>query len=749
MAKVPFSQYEAVVLLDGYINSITLCQSRLDAVKKVSDDLRKMAINNGVEVDDIYRNVNGIYFQMSSMESAYAGRTIKKPATKLFTKIVEMYRENRTEYDKILEEAKLMIDNENIAQMFMKWFLKNAPQEHMVTLYSCYSEIDLFCKKNNILQKSIFQTTDLHKLIKVYRCLSNISKKKNIDKYVIAIQYYIKFIKINNLKKSEISSCDSSNLNDCNNTCNNHIISPETPSVNNSNTINYYSHHTDTVDAVKSCVVVNYEDDLSTKQYSGSIHVKDCSPRETDYFQRVLEKYFVKGFRLGSSIDMKKFKRYYEELNGISISKDKSFIEQNIKRCGIIHENKVFLPKTMLSDDVKAKLFTYIENTFNSGKNSIYFEALFKRFSDEFLDCYMYNSDMLRSYLTFEYDDKYNISKNQISKDGCIATNPIDEVRACLKEHGSPMENSELYAILSHLPQQTIEVLLGANLEFVRNSKGEYFHADMLSLTNEELENIAMLINASIRSHRYISGTELMNAIRAKYPYTYEIYSCYSDIGWRDALKYKFGDRFSFRGNIISSPGSTLSMNDVFAQIASEADKITIDELLAFAEDMGSSIIYFDAVYQNALRINEDTFVSRKRAAFQVKETDKILDRFCVGNYIPLSFVNEFGIFPDAGFPWNVYLLECYVAFYSERYSLVHGMYNRNCAVGAIVKKNAGYTNFDDLIVDVIADSDILLRKKEVLDFLVRSGYIARRSYANINELIIRANAQRNSKGRK
>lgn len=468
---------------------------------------------------------------------------------------------------------------------------------------------------------------------------------------------------------------------------------------------------------------------------------------DTKLFKTVLEQRFVKGFRLGSTLDMKKFKRYYEELNGTPANIKDGAIEKGIRSCGIVHEDKVFLPKTMLSDDVKARLLTYIEDSFNSGKNSIYFEALFREFSEDFLDHYIYNVDMLRAYLVFWCSDKYVIDRNQIFKEAGANTAPIEEVRSCLKVHGTPMEKDDLYAVLVHLPQKTVDAILGSNGEFVRDRKGVYFHADMLALSEEELAHIAALIEDAVCSYGYISGTELMKAIRAKYPRMYESYVGYSDLGWRGALKYKFGTRFLFRGNIISNGETPLSRSEVFAQIARESDTLTMDALRALADGMGIQID-FDAVYQNAVRMDEDTFVNNKRAAFRVAETDNILDRFCTGKYVPLAAVRDFGIFPDAGFPWTVYLLESYAAFYSERYALLHGGYNRTCAVGAIVKKTAGYEDFDDLLVDVMADSRIALHQEEALTFLRKRGYIARRHHTNIEALMIRARAKRNNKGR-
>lgn len=68
MKKVPFSRHEAVLLLDAYL---TTGQPRARAAKNVSEDLRKMAINNGIEFDNSYRSESGILVQMASMGSAY------------------------------------------------------------------------------------------------------------------------------------------------------------------------------------------------------------------------------------------------------------------------------------------------------------------------------------------------------------------------------------------------------------------------------------------------------------------------------------------------------------------------------------------------------------------------------------------------------------------------------------------------------------------------------------------------------
>ena len=81
-----------------------------------------------------------------------------------------------------------------------------------------------------------------------------------------------------------------------------------------------------------------------------------------------------------------------------------------------------------------------------------------------------------------------------------------------------------------------------------------------------------------------------MEAIRTKYTDMYEEYAVFSDIGWRDALKYKLGHRYYFKGNIISSLNDTLSMSDVFADFAQRREHFTLDEVLTFAEEMGTIV---------------------------------------------------------------------------------------------------------------------------------------------------------------
>ena len=167
-----WDKYEAAILLEGILASMKGELTRSDAVKAVSHDLRAMAVHRGIEIDAVYRNTNGISFQMKSMESAYLGRTVFKPATRLFTGVASLYHDSHDEYQKLLKEARAMISNrKTVEDDFMRYLAERVSPTQLSDFYICYSEIETFCLKIKVLQKPLFQTTDIETIKKVQRTI--------------------------------------------------------------------------------------------------------------------------------------------------------------------------------------------------------------------------------------------------------------------------------------------------------------------------------------------------------------------------------------------------------------------------------------------------------------------------------------------------------------------------------------------------------------------------------------------------
>lgn len=948
-----WDKYEAAILLDYYLNYLDERLSRKEAIQIVSTKLRELAKKQNVFIDDVYRNVNGITFQMHSMESAYKGYTLVKPASKLFIETVKLLREDKRQFDKLLEEAKKMIEatEKDNRECYVNWLSQKVSPAQLSELYMSYEIIDEFCIKTKVLNQSLLQTTDID-IVKIAQKTVEQNKlfryqyKREISKISSAMRYYITYIKQNISVKNENKSAMETGLET--------ISKIELPMIQNEqdksyndepqaikelsfseisdlsytrpiyasyfgdeiqgvsswkqlyinifkklyddyadviplnksfNTVNgrmdfctsehyslmiapkeilngkYLETNLSAIDLVRKikslldiCLVdeknliIKYEKKADThpfeemkslrrirntangeaffnwlnneqgmaiptcRSYVSAVNTAEryaidnefvnCRLYSDNYqeakatadelfsnksfieyndkqhnrfraginklllyissggntiatptisiniepFTEILTEKFSKGYRINSPLELRKFKKYWEEYHDSMIDMDDDNITKCIQQCGITYEEKVYIPEKMLDEDTRMKLFSFISDNFQSGKTAIYYEALFKEFSDDFLDHCMYNASMLKAYLTYMNDGNYYIGKNFISKDVNVSATLYDEIKNCLVQQTSPMEDSEMFSILSHIPEQKIKTVLNQYGEFISNGRGEHFHISAVTLSYDELEDIATIIQHSIDEKRFISGNELIDIIKKKYPYIIEQNTLISDKGLRDAIGFKLRSRFSFKGNIISSKGQALSMMEVFADFCKHKDSFTLDELKILKQEL-DTVIYFEAVYDNSLRINKNEFVAKSHASFNLAKTDEAIDRFCIGDYIAIGKIKQFGLFPDAGFNWNSFLLEHYVAKYSPNYKLVHSSYNEGVCVGAIVKKISDIDTLDELVIDVLAKNGLPLQKETALQYLCDKGYLARRSYSGIEQLLIKAKELRNQKG--
>lgn len=844
-----WDKYEAVILLEGLLASIKGELTRSDAIKAVSRDLRAMALHRGMEVDEVYRNTNGISLQMKSMESAYLGHTVFKPATKLFADVAGLYHESYDKYQKLLNEARAMIGNrKTVEDDFMRYLAERMSPAQLSDLYRCYSEIETFCLKIKVLKNPLFETTDFETIKKVQRTIEQnkifrITRRRQINKIVDAGRHYYNYIKeglyahLTDEKTIEGSSTTAHEIPNQSapdigtakaaapipayiKTEQGERLLQKSPSeqvhqrkslgndatceINSRSFSLYLSETLKMADAtcrsyssaINNCEAFAREHHLTSWQlyatdkqtaqetirlllsnadflvYNARQHNRfraalqkflgfigsdltwtapakdDSEPAETyrdEGYDEVLRQYFKKGFRMDSPLEIRKFKRYYMATYDRELTDLDDDISKKIKRLCIIYEGKAFLPDVMLSEELTVELLNYIETTFANGKAAIYYQAIFAKFSDAFLDYHIHDADMLKSYLAFIGNGRFFINRSFISKMPDVSMDLLAEVRSCLQDYGRPVTYDELFTALPHLPQSKIKFILASNVEFVNNGCSEYFHESIVHLSDEELDGIAEIIQTTIDEKDFIGGNELYDAIRVKYPYIIDENHTLSMYGFRDALKAKLGDKFSFKGNIISSSGQELSMADVFAKYARSHDAFTLSELQSLANNLATPI-YFEAIYENSLRISRDQFVAKTAAQFPVEAMDEALDRICTGKYIPLPEATNFGAFPYVGFPWNSFLLEHYVASYSQKYMLLHSSFNGTECAGAIVKRSAGIDSFDDLIVDLLANNQMEMEKAPVLQFLSDKGYLARRRYSEIESLIIKANAQRQRK---
>lgn len=174
--------YEAAILLDGYLEAQQKSQPRIRIIKRVSEQLRNMAINRGKVIDEVYRNENGISYQIQSIDSAYKGEKVYVPATRLFEEVVELYRTDTERYFEILEEAKNMIAaKQNNKDAFLVWAASVLPAQRCKWIEKNILKMEQLAVSSKLISGSIFNFTDIVTLDTIYKAAekNKIFKIKN------------------------------------------------------------------------------------------------------------------------------------------------------------------------------------------------------------------------------------------------------------------------------------------------------------------------------------------------------------------------------------------------------------------------------------------------------------------------------------------------------------------------------------------------------------------------------------------
>lgn len=104
--RVDWDIYETAILLDACIQIEQGKCDRKEIIKKVSVALRNRAASNGVPIDELFRNENGITLQMSKMLFLVSsGKKGLPGAGKNFVRVSEIYKTDLLQFNEIFKTA--------------------------------------------------------------------------------------------------------------------------------------------------------------------------------------------------------------------------------------------------------------------------------------------------------------------------------------------------------------------------------------------------------------------------------------------------------------------------------------------------------------------------------------------------------------------------------------------------------------------------------------------------------------------
>ena len=470
----------------------------------------------------------------------------------------------------------------------------------------------------------------------------------------------------------------------------------------------------------------------------------DESPEpESPRWAELIAKRFPRGWK-PSYLTLQKIRMYWQADFDEEMSEDDEAITRHVMNSCVVYEGTAYAPESVLTEEAREELFTYVDRAFEEGAVKISLSALYNAHTELFSDQCMYDSEMLKAYLLFAGQEHCIVEGDHIVRERGAQFDISQALYDLYMEAGMPISFAEVYKRFPHEDHRSLIDRVKADRRFVYDHMEDgwafWFAMDLLDLSNSELEAIVQIIEAEIAEKQFMTSSELRSAIEAQMPDLYERFGGFSWIGCRDSIARKLGHRFYFHGAIISRPGREMLAGDVFREYARRHAPLKVDQLWQLCGDMSSTMtIRWESVFEVASRISATDIVPNAWLHFDVEAIDRVLGTFMDEDYLPLSGVTSFTMFPDCGVPWNAYVLEMYVYQFSRRYRLEHTGFAATGLAGVIVRKDSRFQSMDDMVVDLLRRKPELQTKSAALNYLVDHGWQVRKRYDNLDELLARA----------
>lgn len=704
--RIGWDKFETALLIEAFWKIEEKKGSRIEILTKLSNDLRKRAVNNGMKIYDTFRNFNGMSIQLSNIALSFYPERSAMHRTALFDEVARIYINNRDDFEMILREAHRQVDGCEMAQTTEEQNVKK-PFAMMISEVDFYSYIkEEYAEKHKNDGKAYRASQHAQRCIDIVRNINDkLDETSTIKNLYLAttlndVNSLMPFLKtkLTNTPKEETKWFW-------------YVISRyKTFIVSNNSKVNNYK--------VK---------DVTNKLKSTILTAKERIDKYPDYVQ-VLKEYFPDGFAYKNAIRKKKFVRAYEELNGKEFQDSEVQYKEKLMTVGFTSEEKVYLP-SIVSDETCDELRKYIEK--NLGTSIIYYSVIYEAFKN-MLNA-DFSEDMLKQYLNYEFAEKYSFENEYILNKGST----IDfkqELINVFADTGRPMDLDEIYTKLPNVTQNVIDEYL-RDRDFVVNFRGKsYFHRDIFEIDDDQLEKIRNYLKVTIQEKDQVTGSELYSFITENIPDLLELNPYVLELGFKNVIKLLLNEEFNFKGDIISSHGRQIDVRALYQDFCRNREKFSFVELEAFRDSINQTYIDYYGVFEISIRVNEDTFVRRDCLDFDVQKIDEAILGFCPGKYVSYLDIINFHDFPNTRFPWNKYLLEGYLFLNSKKFEILNAAYNKKKPVGAIVKKHA-FESFDELLIEVIKDNK-LFTKEKAFEYLQENDFILTKKVKNIDLLI-------------
>ena len=843
--RISWSINEAVVLLDALLSILNGEKTRKETIVQVSKMLRDYAVKNGVQIDDKFRNENGISLQLSLMEYYFTGGKSGlgqgRKCSKSFSEAIALYRSDKDKFNAILKEVSNINNSvqkdetnkivdftvsqtysftvpikfdyfgdvhtvkswkelyigvlkclfEDYPDIFRK--LKNKPigDNRVPIIYGKLDSSCLYIPKmigENLYVETNRKTDHFIRCIRILLDLCKVDYENLVIEYnnesdsmedeILELKYdndkielsstptsavyynrnipdikswiglYVKFMQIIWLEKSvtlksyfgksfwlngRIDICDAPYkflLQKPMRISKDVFIETE---LSNQEVVDRLKKVLDILNIPTKRLKITYKqpktknidpnpenppsaaEDVSVKQE------KKVNSELIKKSRAVILEYFVNGIKkelqneIGRpTIAGRQFIRFYSEKYNEDFPEDVN-MEEVISSFALLYEGKYYA----FSDETVSFVENYIKQLMNS-HHVFFYSVLYQNLSLELTEHKIYSDNMLCMLIKSIFPDcKYK--KNYFTDKNIGLEEMILEL---FSQHGA-LDFEQISELLPYVDMSVVRQICSRRTELIRIGEGKYTLTESIEFDGNDVVNSGMTIQKSIKEKKYCLTKAL--AVEKSTRLNENISPCTLQTVLFD--KY-FSHQYTRAGRLISAKNELISIDILLKDYCLSHKHITLEELENYELDITESDKRYSLKTANKymIRTDAENFVSKGEIEFDVAAVDEKIALFCNFPVISLSDINSFNLFPYVeGFAWNSFLLASYLRHYSKKWKF-EGIDGRNDVVGAIVKADMQYKDYDELLMIAVAVSDIELDENEVDKFLVRRGFRMRKT---------------------
>ena len=696
--NILFSLAEAVVLLDGLLCVLDGSKTRKETVIEVSKILRDYAVKNGVKIDDKFRNENGIASQLRFMEYWFTdGRNEifqGKRCPKTFNEAIRLYRSDKSEFDRILNEVRSMGNEED-----------DKDEEILELKYS-----------NDVINHSSVP-------------ISAVYYDRNITDIKSWIDLYIKFMKIIWIEKSAKlkkyfgkSFWSNGRIDICDDKCRFLLTNPVR--ISQDIFIETYWSNQEVADRLKQVLDISGVPTKRLKITYRQPKTKNENNIDSNLItesRAVLLEYFVNGMKKDFqdetgklTIEGRRFVRGYKEKYNKDFPIDVK-IEDVISSFAMLYDGKYYA----LTDDA-VKFVKNIINKLMPYYHVFFYSVLYEKFSSE-LSGYRIYSDNMLSMLVKRVFPSYKYKKNYFTDQSTELEEIILEL---FRQHGA-LDFERISELMPYVDIGVVRQICSRKTELIRIGEGRYFPIENIEFDKQDIIISKMTIENSIRERKYclVKALTVDNSTVSNENIPFSILQTV-------LFERFFSDKYVREGRLISAKNEIISVDRLLAEYCREHKHITLEELQNYELEIteNDKRRSLKAANKYMIRTDAENFVSKDEIVFDVEETDEKIALFFHGKVISLADIRSFNLFPYvAGFVWNSFLLASYIRHYSKKWKL-ECIDGRNDIAGAIIRADMKYKDYDEVLMTAVAESDIELDEDEVNCFLISHVFRMRKT---------------------